>query len=105
VIAQQPVTSVRLVFYRDRVEHSLRWGRDAGERILDRRRRLIFLAPCVVFAYIRWQANGFGTVLSHIDILRAYGAGEHFATVAACIQAGSPCCGCRAGRARRDCSP
>ena len=38
MIAQEPLTSVGLVFYRDRVEHWLRFGRDAGERILDRRR-------------------------------------------------------------------
>ena len=31
MIAQEPLTSVRLVFYRDRVEHWLRFGRDAGE--------------------------------------------------------------------------
>ena len=81
MIAQEPLTSVRLVFYRDRVEHWLRFGRDAGERILDRRRRLIFFAPGAVFAFIRWQANDFGTVVSRIDILRAFEAGGPCATV------------------------
>ena len=81
MIAQQPLTSVRLVFYRDRVEHWLRFGRDAGERILDRRRRLTFFVPGAVFAFIRWQANDFGTVVSRVDILRACGAGEPCATV------------------------
>ena len=81
MIAQEPLTSVRLVFYRDLVEHWLRFGRDAGERILDRRRRLIFFAPGAVFAFVRWQANGFGTVLSRIDILRACGAADACATV------------------------
>ncbi len=81
MIAQQPLTSVRLLFYRDRVEHWLRFGRDAGERILDRRRRLVFFASRAVFAFIRWQANDFGTVLSRMDILRARGAGEPCATV------------------------
>ena len=81
MIAQEPLTSVGLVFYRDRVEHWLRFGRDAGERILDRRRRLVFFAPGAVFAFVRWQANDFGTVLSRIDILRACGAGEPCATV------------------------
>ena len=75
MIAQQPLTSVRLVFYRDRVEHWLRFGRDAGERILDRRRRLILFSPGAVFAFIRWRANGFGTVVLRVDILRACGAG------------------------------
>ena len=81
MIAQQPLTCVRLLFYRDRVEHWLRFGRDAGERILDRRRRLVFFASRAVFAFIRWQADDFGTVLSRMDILRACGAGEPCATV------------------------
>ena len=81
MIAQQPLTSVRLVFYRDRVEHWLRFGRDAGERIPDRRRRLIFFAPGAVFAFVRWQANDFGTVVSRIDILRACATREPCATV------------------------
>ena len=75
MIARRPRTSVRLVFYRDRVERWLRFGRDAGERILDRRRRLVFFAPGAVFAFIRWQGSGFGTVVSRVDILRACGAG------------------------------
>jgi len=81
VIAQDPLTSVGLVFYRDRVEHWLRFGRDAGEHILDRRRRLVFFAPGAVFAFVRWQAKGFGTVLSRIDVLRACGTSEPCATV------------------------
>ena len=74
MITQEPLTSVGLVFYQDRVEHRLRFGRDAGERILDRRRRLVFFAPCAVFAFIRWQGNSFGTVVSRVDIRRACGA-------------------------------
>ncbi|HVC58842.1 MAG TPA: DUF2840 domain-containing protein [Acetobacteraceae bacterium] len=78
---QEPLTSVTLVFLRDRVEHWLRFGRDAGERILDRRRRQIFFAPGAVFAFIRWQANDYGTVISRADILRACGTTEPYATV------------------------
>ena len=33
------------------------------------------------FAFIRWQANGFGTVVSRVDILRACGTREPCATV------------------------
>ena len=78
---QEPLTSVMLVFLRDRVEHWLRFGRDAGERILDRRRRLIFFAPGAVFAFIRWQTNDYGTVVSRADILRACRPSEPYATV------------------------
>ena len=76
-----PLTSVELVFYRDRIERWLRFGRDAGERIVDRRRRLILFAPDSVFAFVRWEGNEHGTVLSRIDILRACGAGERISTV------------------------
>ena len=76
-----PLTSVELVFYRDRIERWLRFGRDAGERILDRRRRLILFPPDAVFAFVRWEGNDHGTVLSRIDILRACGAGERISTV------------------------
>lgn len=34
-----------------------------------------------MFAFIRWQANDFGTVLLRIDILRACGAGEPCAAI------------------------
>jgi hypothetical protein len=76
MIEAQPLTSVRLVFHQHQIELRLRFGRDAGERILDRRRRLVFFAPGAVRAFVRWPADGFGTVLSRIDFRRACGAGE-----------------------------
>ena len=75
MIAQEPLTGVGQVFYRDQVEHRLCFGRDAGERIRDQRRRLVFFAPGAVFAFIRWQGSGLGTVVSRVDIRRACGAG------------------------------
>lgn len=42
---------------------------------------MIFVAPSAMFAFIRWQANDFGTVLLRIDILRACGAGEPCAAI------------------------
>jgi Protein of unknown function (DUF2840) len=75
------LTTVELVFYRDRIERWLRFGRDFGERLLDRRRRLILFAAESVFAFVRWEGNDHGTVLSRIDILRACRAGEAMSTV------------------------
>jgi hypothetical protein len=75
------ITTVELVFYSDRIERWLRFGRDVGERILNRRRRLLLFAPDAVFAFVRWEGNDFGTVLSRIDILRACHAGEAMSTV------------------------
>ena len=75
------LTTVELVFYRERTERWLRFGRDVGERLLDRRRRLILFAAESVFAFVRWEGNDHGTVLSRIDILRACCVGEAMSTV------------------------
>ncbi len=69
------------MFHRGSIEHWLRFGSQARERILDRRRRVILFAPGEVFAFVRWQANDYGTVLSRLDIVRACGTGERIATV------------------------
>ena len=70
-----------LVFYEGRIEHWLRFGTQDRERILDRRRRVIAFAPGEIFAFVRWESNDYGTVLSRLDILRACDAGEVIATV------------------------
>jgi hypothetical protein len=76
-----PMTEVALVFYEGRIEHWLRFGTQERERILDRRRRVIAFAPSEIFAFVRWEANDYGTVLSRLDILRACGAGKLVTTV------------------------
>jgi hypothetical protein len=65
------MTEVMLVFYQGRIEHWLRFGTEDCERILDRRRRIISFAAGKIFAFVRWEANEYGTVLSRLDILRA----------------------------------
>lgn len=79
--APAPNTAVELVFYRDQVERWLRFGRDIGEHIVDRRRRIVQFAPNTVFAFVRWEGNEHGTILSRIDILRACCAAEPLSTV------------------------
>jgi hypothetical protein len=76
-----PMTEVVLVFYESRFEHWLRFGTQHRERILDRRRRVIAFVPGETFAFVRWEANDYGTVLSRLDILRACDAGEVIFTV------------------------
>src|SRR4051794_14922870 len=76
-----PMTEVTLVFYKGRIEHWLRFGTQQREQILDRRRRIIAFAPGEVFAFVRWEANDYGTVISLLDILRACGPGEIVTTV------------------------
>jgi hypothetical protein len=70
------MTEVTLLFYEGRIEHWLRFGTQQREQILDRRRRVIAFAPGEVFAFLRWEANDYGTLMSRLDILRACGAGE-----------------------------
>ena len=75
------VTRVELTWIEKRIEHWIRFGHDIEETILDRRRRVLGFAPNSVFAFVRWAANDYGTVLSRIDILRAVAAGEAYQTV------------------------
>jgi len=82
------MTEVALIFYDGWIEHWLRFGTQCRERILDRRRRVIAFAPGEIFAFVRWEANDHGTVLSRLDILRACEIGEVISTVPGVIPGG-----------------
>ena len=75
------LTQVELLWLEKRIENRIRSGRVAQEQILDRSRRVLSFAPGSIFAFVRWAANDFGTVVSRIDILRAVAPGERCATV------------------------
>ena len=75
------LTHVELTWLEGRIEHWIRFGRDAGETILDRRRRVLVFAPHNVFAFVRWASNDFGTIVSRIDIVRAIDRGESHQTL------------------------
>lgn len=64
-------TEVELYWDEGRLERWIRFGHPVADQVLDRRRRLLFFTPGSLFAFVRWQANDFGTNLSRIDILRA----------------------------------
>ena len=74
-------TLVELTFEKRRIEHWIRFGRKSYEQIIDRRRSVVGFAPNAVFAFVRWAANDYGTIISRIDILRAIVAGEAYQTV------------------------
>ena len=74
-------TDVELLWLEGRIERWIRFGQSVGERVIDRRRRVVSFAPGAVFALVRWRSNDFGTVESRIDILRAPRPGEAFTTV------------------------
>ncbi len=81
------LTKVELTWIEGQVERWIRFGQVAEERIIDRRRRVLAFAPGAVFAFVRWASNGYGTVFSHIDILRAIRPGEACTTVP-CVSPG-----------------
>jgi hypothetical protein len=75
------ITRVELHFLRDRVNHWLRFGMPAAEQIIDRRRRTAEFASGQRFAYIRWQANDYGTELWRLYVLQAGQSGDILSTI------------------------
>lgn len=65
------LTWVELVFDPGRTERWIRFGQAVDLRILSRRNRFVAFRPGVVFAYVRWSANAYGTIVSRLDILQA----------------------------------
>ena len=75
------LTEVELYWLEGKIERWIRFGRASDDRILDRRRRVLGFKPGVVFAFVRWASNDYGTVVSRIDVLRAVERGQACSTV------------------------
>jgi hypothetical protein len=75
------LTHVELLWLKKRIENWIRFGRTTEEHVVDRQRRIVSFTPGSIFAFVRWGANDYGTVISRIDILRAVSAGERYSTV------------------------
>lgn len=75
------LTTVELSWIEKRIEHRIRFGRPVHETIIDQQRRVVGFAPGSVFAFVRWAANDFGTVVSRIDIVRAVLRSEPYQTL------------------------
>ena len=75
------LTHVELTWIEKKIEHWLRFGRTAEEKILDRRRSISSFKPGSIFAFVRWAAGEYGTIISRIDIVRAVRRGEPFQTL------------------------
>lgn len=74
-------TFVELAWLERRIETWIRFGHHSSEKIIDRHRRVLGFPAGSVFAFVRWAANDFGTILSRIDIVRAVGTGAPCQTV------------------------
>jgi hypothetical protein len=89
--AKSRLTYVELVWVERRIERWIRFGRVAEERIIDRRTRFVGFAAGQVFGFVRWTSNAHGaTASSRLDILRAAGRGERYATVPGVLPGGEP---------------
>lgn len=69
------MTRVELIWLEQQTEFWIRFGNGAGEQVLDRSRRVVFFMPGSVFAFVRWAASDYGTVLSRLDIVLAIAPG------------------------------
>lgn len=75
------LTHVELTRVKGRIEDWIRFGRFAKEQVIDGQHRVVSFAPDSIFAFVRWAANDYGTVVSRIDILRALHPRERYSTV------------------------
>jgi hypothetical protein len=75
------LTNVELLWIRQQVENRFRFGRTEQEHVIDRYLRFVSFGAGSIFAFVHWAANGYGTVLSQIDILPAVAPGERYVTV------------------------
>ena len=80
-LSHDDMTHVELTWIEKKIEYWIRFGREAHDQILDRRRRVVSFRPKTVFAFVRWAANDFGTIISRIDIVRAIEPGEPYQTL------------------------
>ena len=75
------MTHVELTWIEKKIEYWIRFGQPANEQILDRRRSIVGFAPNSIFAFVRWAAGEYGTIISRIDIVRAVEPGEAYQTL------------------------
>ena len=75
------LTEVELAWIEKQLEHWIRFGRIAQDRILTRKTRVVSFRPGTVFAFVRWASNDYGTISSRIDIVRAVAAGDSYTTL------------------------
>lgn len=75
------LTRATILFFDGKVNDRVRFGRLAGERIIDRRARIALFAPGSLFGYIQWRANRYGTEHWRFFVLRAGAPGDRLDSV------------------------
>jgi hypothetical protein len=75
------LTHIELTWQAKRIEQWICFGRSVGHVRLDEFRRRVSFAPDATFAFVRWAANDYGTILSRIDILRTVHVGQCYSTL------------------------
>ncbi|AEQ52835.1 DUF2840 domain-containing protein [Pelagibacterium halotolerans] len=75
------LTHVELTWIEKKIEFWIRFGHPAHNQRLDRHRRRVSFAPGSVFAFVRWAANDYGTIISRIDIVLAVEHGQVYQTL------------------------
>ena len=78
---RRPLTEVELIWVEKKIEHWIRFGRVASERIVTRRTRVFSFQAGAIFAFVRWLAHDFGTVSSRINVICAVAPGEAYTTL------------------------
>jgi len=68
-------TIVRLHFIKDVINHRLRFGEPFKKIRLDKSRVLATFEPNIIFGYIRWKANEYGTQDWRVYILKTQSSG------------------------------
>ena len=73
--------TVELVWIEKQIEHWIRFGRIVRTTIQSRSGSTVAFDPGAVFAFVRWAANDYGTVVSRIDIVRTMAPGRSYQTL------------------------
>lgn len=75
------LTQITLTWVEGEVEQWLRFGTAVAEHRIDRHRRVLWFAPGATFGLVRWASNGFGTMLSQLDMVRTVEPGVALQTL------------------------
>jgi len=66
------LTHVELTWLKKRIENWIRFGRIVENQVIDATASRRLVCAESVFAFVRWASNDYGTIVSRIDILRAF---------------------------------